>query len=81
MKIELLKLLRCPKTGQRFEVENGSGLLQDDENTSLITTDAKESYTVLGGIPRFVPRSNYADNFGMQWNHFRKTQLESEYEI
>jgi 2-polyprenyl-3-methyl-5-hydroxy-6-metoxy-1,4-benzoquinol methylase len=24
-----------------------------------------------------VPASNYADNFGMQWNRFRKTQLDS----
>jgi len=24
-----------------------------------------------------VPESNYADNFGMQWNHFRQTQLDS----
>ncbi len=28
-------------------------------------------------MPRFVPESNYADNFGMQWNTFRKTQLDS----
>jgi len=29
------------------------------------------------GIPRFVPTENYADNFGLQWNTFRRTQLDS----
>ena len=24
-----------------------------------------------------MPQSNYADNFGIQWNHFRQTQLDS----
>ncbi|WP_424627542.1 class I SAM-dependent methyltransferase [Bradyrhizobium sp. SYSU BS000235] len=28
-------------------------------------------------IPRFVPKSGYADAFGLQWNRFRKTQLDS----
>ncbi len=28
---------------------------------------------VVGGIPRFVARSNYADSFGWQWNHWHST--------
>jgi SAM-dependent methyltransferase len=28
-------------------------------------------------VPRFVAASNYADGFGIQWNAFRKTQLDS----
>jgi SAM-dependent methyltransferase len=32
---------------------------------------------VVRGIPRFVDSSNYASGFGLQWNHFRKTQLDS----
>jgi 2-polyprenyl-3-methyl-5-hydroxy-6-metoxy-1,4-benzoquinol methylase len=43
----------------------------------LISEDGKHRYPIRGGIPRFVPDSNYADNFGMQWNHFAKTQLDS----
>ena len=35
------------------------------------------SFEVLEGIPRFVPRSGYADAFGLQWNAFRRTQLDS----
>jgi SAM-dependent methyltransferase len=43
----------------------------------LVSADGRHRYPVRGGIPRFVPQSNYADNFGMQWNHFARTQLDS----
>lgn len=77
MKIELLELLRCPKTGQRLSLENGGNGVQEIEEGWLISEDGRERYPVLKDIPRFVPQSNYADNFGMQWNHFRQTQLDS----
>ena len=32
---------------------------------------------VVNGIPRFVDSSNYASAFGLQWNRFRRTQLDS----
>jgi SAM-dependent methyltransferase len=32
---------------------------------------------VVDGIPRFVPADNYAGSFGLQWNRFRRTQLDS----
>jgi 2-polyprenyl-3-methyl-5-hydroxy-6-metoxy-1,4-benzoquinol methylase len=35
------------------------------------------AYPVKAGIPRFVPESNYADSFGLQWNRYRRTQLDS----
>lgn len=35
------------------------------------------SFTVRSGIPRFVPGSSYASAFGVQWNLFRRTQLDS----
>lgn len=36
-----------------------------------------ESFPVRGGIPRFVPDTSYADAFGLQWQTYRKTQLDS----
>jgi len=35
------------------------------------------AFPVVNGIPRFVAESNYADHFGLQWNRFRRTQLDS----
>lgn len=34
-------------------------------------------FRIVGGVPRFVTGSNYADHFGVQWNRFRQTQLDS----
>jgi len=35
------------------------------------------AYEILKGIPRFAPASSYASSFGLQWNTFRTTQLDS----
>ena len=34
-------------------------------------------HPVVNHIPRFVPKTSYADAFGLQWNAFRRTQLDS----
>lgn len=34
-------------------------------------------YPIVDGIARFVPQENYAASFGLQWNAFRRTQLDS----
>jgi len=77
MKIELLELLRCPSTGQQLSIESDENNLPVIDAGWLVSEDGLHRYPVHNGIPRFVPESNYADNFGMQWNHFRKTQLDS----
>ncbi len=70
---ELWKLLRCPVTGQELNFEPGKGINEG----FLVTKDKEYKYSIVKGIPRFVSKSTYADNFGMQWNYFRKTQLDS----
>lgn len=40
-------------------------------------TGAGGPYPIRNGIPRFVPADNYAAAFGIQWNDFRRTQLDS----
>lgn len=77
MKRELLERLRCPATGQRLIVEDSDRIADVIESGWLVSEDGKNRYPIRKGIPRFVPQSNYADNFGIQWNHFRQTQLDS----
>jgi 2-polyprenyl-3-methyl-5-hydroxy-6-metoxy-1,4-benzoquinol methylase len=43
----------------------------------LYENDSGNSYPIINGIPRFVSPINYADNFGLQWNLFKCTQLDS----
>ena len=77
VKTELLKLLRCPQTGQRLRLENCDENTLEIEAGWLSSDDGQHRYSVVKGTPRLVPQSNYADNFGMQWNYFRQTQLNS----
>ena len=43
----------------------------------LINRKNNKKYPIINSIPRFVVLDNYANNFGFQWNHFKKTQLDS----
>ena len=84
MKSTLLELLRCPRSGQRLLLErlgaektSDASALDDINSGWLVSEDGQDRYPIRNNIPRFVPESNYADNFGMQWNYFRQTQLDS----
>jgi SAM-dependent methyltransferase len=74
---ELLEVLRCPATGQRLCVENAVTSGGRIREALLVSEDREHRYPVREFIPRFVPASNYADSFGMQWQRFRRTQLDS----
>ena len=44
---------------------------------SFLVSEAGEKFSLIDDIPRFVGTKNYADAFGMQWNIYAKTQLDS----
>jgi 2-polyprenyl-3-methyl-5-hydroxy-6-metoxy-1,4-benzoquinol methylase len=46
------------------------------ENNCLIS-QKNEKFPIINNIPRFTPKENYASSFGLQWNTYRKTQLDS----
>jgi len=77
MKIELFELLQSPQTSENLT------LMKDTEDSRgivsgiLLNSTNSQKYPIRNSIPRFVPDSNYADNFGMQWNLFSITQLDS----
>ena len=72
MKNELIELLRCPRTGQQLCLERA----KDSDDAFLVSENGEHKYPIRNGI-QVVPETNYADNFGEQWNHFRLTQLDS----
>lgn len=55
-----------PTSGKLLKEING--VLIDDDNVQ---------FQIVNDIPRFVPEINYADAFGLQWNTYKKTQLDS----
>lgn len=42
-----------------------------------LVSESGEIFPIIKGIPRFVNADNYASAFGLQWNTFQKTQLDS----
>jgi SAM-dependent methyltransferase len=77
MHTELVEILRCPQSGQRLLLEHPKYHEDRIHSGSLVSEDGQHRFPIRDFIPRFVPESNYADNFGMQWNTFRRTQLDS----
>lgn len=65
--------LRCPKHQRPFAEQAGARL----EDLSRLICEAGCAFPVLSSIPRFVNSSDYASAFGLQWNQFRTTQLDS----
>ena len=77
MKLEMLEILRCPKTGERLHLEDSQQEERRVRRGWLVSERGQCRYPIRDFIPRFVPESNYANNFGIQWNKFRRTQLDS----
>jgi SAM-dependent methyltransferase len=74
---EFLELLRCPRSAEKLVLEQPvyrDGQIYSGE---LVSESGQCRYPIREFIPRFVPEANYAANFGMQWNKFRQTQLDS----
>lgn len=76
MRTDLLAILRCPATGERLALDEPQ-YLDGQVHSGWLISESKRRYPIREFIPRFVPESNYADNFGIQWNKFRQTQLDS----
>lgn len=77
MKRELLKLLRSPCCGGKLALTAEKTQNNEISQGELACESCQKAFPIRNSIPRFVPAENYADNFGLQWNHFRLTQLDS----
>lgn len=78
MKLRLLEFLRCPSCGGRFDVAGQAQTHGEVETGELRCDVCMSTYSIAGSVPRLVADDNYANSFGLQWNHFRKTQLDSQ---
>lgn len=62
--------LRCLK-------HHPPALLEVDGRQKTLVCPEGHTYPIVDGIPRFVPHESYVASFGLQWNYYRKTQLDS----
>jgi ubiquinone/menaquinone biosynthesis C-methylase UbiE/uncharacterized protein YbaR (Trm112 family) len=78
MHTDILKFLKCPVSGSNLTLKEANlSATGRVVSGKLINETGEHSYQIRDFVPRFVPNSNYADNFGMQWQRFSKTQLDS----
>ncbi len=78
MQTKLLEVLACPKCQGELscapsEVDSGGSI----ETGELECRACHATYPIEAGIPRFVPKENYASSFGYQWNSFKAEQIDS----
>ncbi len=71
MTVSAPERLACPHCG--------SALSRDGE--ALLCRSCHATFPIVDGIPRFVPRENYAASFGFQWNRFASTQIDDYWGI
>lgn len=79
MRIEFVKFLRCPLTGEELKLEYKK-IAKDGhvENGSLISST--NTYPIVNGIPRFILKKNNREQqtvriFGNQWKNTRDISL------
>lgn len=79
---KFLEVLACPKCQGDIEIEKV--VEKDDDRIksgTLVCTNCATNYPIINFIPRFVPATNYADNFGFQWNYYATAQYDSHLKL
>lgn len=77
MNPDLLQLLACPQCHGRLSLSGAESDRGQVASGNLACAGCARVYPIVRFVPRFVAPENYAGNFGFQWNHFRRTQLDS----
>lgn len=78
MRLEHLGLLACPTCHGPLQLAN----VEHGEEETLVDgvlacAECRTEFPVVGGVPRFVPRENYASGFGLEWTKHARTQYDS----
>jgi len=79
MHADHLKFLVCPDCHVQLicacrDADTAAGAIIEGR---LACTSCRQEYPVTGGVPRFVPRENYASGFGLEWTKHSRTQYDS----
>jgi ubiquinone/menaquinone biosynthesis C-methylase UbiE/uncharacterized protein YbaR (Trm112 family) len=79
MRLEYLNLLVCPACQCHLMCGPGDADPAEESivNGRLVCASCKREYPVVAGVPRFVPRENYASGFGLEWTKHARTQYDS----
>jgi SAM-dependent methyltransferase len=73
----LLEVLADPATGTPLRLEKVKRRDGRIHEGTLVSDVTGARFPIVRGIPRFVGANNYTSSFGLQWNLFRDSQLDS----
>jgi SAM-dependent methyltransferase len=79
MHLQHLNLLVCPTCHDSLTCVQGDAVSAVGALTDglLRCISCGQEYPVIAGVPRFVPRENYASGFGLEWTKHARTQYDS----
>ncbi len=79
MRLVHLGLLACPACHEHLIcLQSDTDAASGSVSTGLLGCSAcRQEYPVVAGVPRFVPRENYASGFGLEWTKHARTQYDS----
>ena len=78
LRTEHLEYLACPACRGPLALSDAAGAGADTVDDGRLSCEGcGEAYPIGGGIPRFVPRENYASSFGLEWTLHATTQYDS----
>lgn len=79
MFLEHLQLLVCPACQAALRCGQIDRRSADEAviDGLLTCSGCAKQYPIVGGVPRFVPRENYASGFGLEWTRHARTQYDS----
>ena len=77
MRLDHLEYLVCPGNGRPLRL-SGATVIENRRvrHGELLEPVSGSRYPIVDFIPRFAPRENYADNFGLEWNVHGRTQYD-----
>jgi uncharacterized protein YbaR (Trm112 family)/2-polyprenyl-3-methyl-5-hydroxy-6-metoxy-1,4-benzoquinol methylase len=81
LKPRLLDILVCPDDHASLELE-GATFSEDEHHKEILSGElhcpsCQRRYPIEDGIPKFTSPDHYSASFGLQWNRYAKTQLDS----
>ena len=80
MKEEYISHLVCPDCAGELRYKQAvKGKNKAIESGTLQCSQCGHEFRIENYIPRFVPKENYANNFGFQWNLHSRTQYDSSH--
>ncbi|MEK6982258.1 MAG: methyltransferase domain-containing protein [Candidatus Micrarchaeota archaeon] len=77
MKEKLLDIIVCPTCKGNLNLKATKQINDDVEEGMLNCRKCKVGYNIINSVPRFVPDDDYVENFSMEWNTHKVTQLDS----